>query len=182
MAAGSSLLDRPSVTWRVLRTAWLVTRLHCPSCGLGAIGAGPFAIRPRCLVCGVVFERDPGEVAGGIWINSIATTAGICGLAVWLEFFTNVPRVLETPLVLLFAALFPVVFYRHSRAIWIGVLHVTGLVHRDEAADPDPVIRPWPPDGPGGGPATDADGESARQPVMVGAGWPSGGGAPRAEV
>ncbi len=171
MGAGSTLLDRPSATWRILRTAWLVARLRCPSCGLGRMGEGGLAIHPRCPVCGVVFERDPGEVAGGIWMNSMATTAGICALAVWLEFFTNVPRALLTPIVVAFAAVFPIAFYRHSRAIWIGVLHVTGLVHRDEAADPEPVIRPWPPDGPGGSGGV-ADAESARESAVVPAGRP----------
>ncbi|HEY8370034.1 MAG TPA: DUF983 domain-containing protein [Thermodesulfobacteriota bacterium] len=174
MGVGSSLLDRPSVGWRLLRTACLVARLRCPSCGLGRMGAGGLAIHRRCPVCGVVFERDPGEVAGGIWVNSMATTLGICGLATYLEFFTALPRALLTPLVVLFAAVFPVAFYRHSRAVWIGVLHMAGLVHRDEAADPEPVIRPWPPDGGGGGgPATGA--ESAREPVFVGTGRPLDG-------
>lgn len=137
------------------------------------MGDGFFALHPRCLVCGVVFERDPGEVTGGIWVNSMATTLGICGLAVWLEFYTALPRGLLTPIVVVFALVFPIVFYRHSRALWIAVLHVTGLVHRDEAADPEPVIRPWPPEGPGGdGPRADA--EAAGQPVTVGATRPHG--------
>lgn len=50
-------------------------------------------------------------------------------------------------LVALFAIGFPIAFYRHSRALWIGIIHLAGFVHRDDAAEPEPVIRPWPPDG-----------------------------------
>jgi uncharacterized protein (DUF983 family) len=169
------LLDRPSFAWRALRTVWLVLRLRCPVCGLGRIATGPFTVSACCGACGVTFERDPGEVTGGIWVNSFATTLGICTLALWLEIARPLPPVLETPFVVLFAAAFPLAFYRHSRALWIGLLHVTGLVHRDEAADPEPVIHPWPSDrGGGGAPPPLPDPIAAPQVVAAGAGRPGG--------
>jgi uncharacterized protein (DUF983 family) len=172
----ASILDRPSFTWRAFRTAWLVVRLRCPSCGLGRMASSRVTLHDRCPVCGVAFERDPGEVAGGICVNSFATTLGICALAVWLEFYSGVPPSLTTPLVVLFALVFPIAFYRHSRALWIGVLHLAGQVHRDEAADPEPVIRPWPPSDPGGGsPPVVPDRERAPRVVAAGVGRPAAG-------
>lgn len=150
-----------------MRTFWLVLRLRCPSCGLGRMADGFFALGRSCVVCGVAFERDPGEVTGGICVNSMATTAGICALAFWLELSRAAPRGFETPITVAFAIVFPIVFYRHSRALWIGVLHLTGLVHRDEAADPEPVIRPWPPDDGGGGPGPSLPGPVERQERVV---------------
>jgi uncharacterized protein (DUF983 family) len=170
---GAHLLDRPSFAWRALRTAWLVVRLRCPVCGLGPLAAGWFTLHRSCGACGVTFERDPGEVTGGICVNSLATSLGICALALWLFLDEHVPPALETPLVLVFGLAFPLLFYRHSRAIWIGLLHVTGLVHRDEAADPEPVIRPWgaPPDDGGGTPPAVPDPPGAPA-AAVGVGGP----------
>lgn len=173
LARQCSLLDPPGFAWRALRTCWLVLRLRCPSCGLGRMSAAFLALNERCQACGVVFERDPGEVTGGIFVNSMATTLGICLLAGWLAFYGPVPLRWTTPVCIAFAVVFPVLFYRHSRAIWIGLLHLCGLVHRDEAADPEPRPRPWPSAGPGGGgPPAVPDRQTAPQVAVVGTGRP----------
>ncbi len=148
MASALPPLEPPSFAWRVLRTAWLVVRMRCPSCGLGRLSSGLFSILPRCTACGVVFERAPGEFTGGMGLNSVATCFGIALLSFWVG-YSSLPLVVGMPLVALFAVVFPIAFYRHSRALWIGLIHLAGLVHRDEAADPEPVIRPW-----SGGPAS----------------------------
>ncbi len=138
------------------------------------MSSGFCSLHRRCGACGVVFERDPGEVMGGVFVNSMVTTLAICALAGWLEFYSPVPRGWATPIVIGFAALFPILFYRHSRAFWIGLLHLTGLVHRDEAADPEPRISPWPSSsGPGGGgPPTLPSPESTSAPAVTAAGFP----------
>lgn len=140
MRPGRGAFETPTIH-RVLRTLWRVARLRCPVCGFGRVSDGFFRIRPRCEVCGVAFERFPGEFTGGMGLNAVVTCFGIAALSLWVG-IARVPHGLLV--VATFAVLFPILFYRHSRALWIGVLYVTGLVHRDEAADPEPVIRPWP--------------------------------------
>jgi uncharacterized protein (DUF983 family) len=136
-------LEPPGLVWRVLRTLWLVTRLRCPVCGLGRLRGRGLRVNARCGVCGVVFERSPGEFTGGMGLNSVATCVGVGALAFWVG-YSDIPLALGMAGVALFAVVFPILFYVHSRALWVGILHVTGLVQRDEAADPEPVIRPWP--------------------------------------
>lgn len=126
---------------RMLRTLWRVLRLRCPVCGRGRLSDGFFHIRPRCEVCGVAFERLPGEFTGGMGINAVLTCFGVAALSLWVG-IADVPY--GFLVVVLFAVVFPIVFYRHSRALWIGIIYLSGLVHQDEAADPEPVIRPWP--------------------------------------
>lgn len=127
----------------ILGTLVRVMLLRCPNCGRGRLSDGFFRMRQRCDVCGVVFERSPGEFTGAMGINSVVTCAGIAVLSLWVG-MTGVPHGLW--LVALFAIVFPILFYRHSRALWIGIIYLAGFVHRDEAAEPEPVIRPWPPD------------------------------------
>jgi uncharacterized protein (DUF983 family) len=136
-------LEPPGLLWRVLRTLWLVTRLRCPVCGLGRLRGRGLRVNARCLACGVVFERSPGEFTGGMGLNSVATCFGVGALAFWVG-YSDIPLELGMAIVALFAVAFPILFYVHSRALWVGILHIAGLVQRDEGADPEPVIRPWP--------------------------------------
>lgn len=140
MSSLQPLFETPTIG-RVARTLWRVVRLRCPVCGLGRLSDGPFRMRERCEACDVAFERLPGEFTGGMGLNSLVTCAGVAALSLWVG-IAGVPHGLW--LVALFAVVFPIAFYRHSRALWIGIIHVSGFVHRDEAADPEPVIRPWP--------------------------------------
>ncbi len=128
----------------ILRTMLRVTLLRCPDCGLGRLSSGPLSVRERCAVCDVAFERSPGEFTGGMGLNSVFTCAGVAALSLWVG-IAGIPHGLW--LVALFAVVFPIAFYRHSRALWVGIIHLAGFVHRDDAAEPEPVIRPWPPDG-----------------------------------
>ncbi|HEX7127266.1 MAG TPA: DUF983 domain-containing protein [Thermodesulfobacteriota bacterium] len=140
MSSLQPLFEVPTIG-RVARVMWLVLRLRCPACGLGPLSDGPFRMRARCSACHVAFERLPGEFTGGMGLNSLVTCSGIAALSIWVG-VARVPYGLW--LVALFAAVFPIAFYRHSRALWIGIIHIAGFVHRDEGADPEPVVRPWP--------------------------------------
>lgn len=73
MRSTQALFETPTVR-RVLRTLWRVARLGCPVCGLGRLSDGFFRIRPRCEVCGVAFERLPGEFTGGMGLNAAIAT------------------------------------------------------------------------------------------------------------
>ncbi|HEU5013737.1 MAG TPA: DUF983 domain-containing protein [Roseiflexaceae bacterium] len=90
-----------------------------------------FQMNVRCPVCGVIFERDGGEVTGGVAINSTVTSMIVFiggGLA---AVFTDIPLL---PLMLgigLFALVFSLWFYRHARGLWVGILYLTGSMFED---------------------------------------------------
>ncbi len=115
---------------RLLRVFWFTFWLTCPACQRGRMFRSLFVMNVRCPTCNVVFERDNGEVTGGMAIN----TALLCLIAIAggvLAITTTIPTV---PLLLGvggFMALFGVLFYRHARALWVGVLYVTGSINED---------------------------------------------------
>ena len=99
---------------------------RCPRCHRGPIFARGFTVREACVVCGLPFESASGEVTGGMGI-SISLTLLIVIVAAGIGGFNE-----SIPLPLFFAVmgaitiLFPIVFYRPSRALWIGFLYAMG--------------------------------------------------------
>ncbi len=112
---------------RIGRVLLSCVRLICPACGRGRMFRSLFTMNVRCPVCGLIFERDAGEVTGGIAINTIVTMLiTLSGAA--LAFLTDIPiGPLLIGLVLL-TILFPLWFYRHARSLWTGVLYLTGSI------------------------------------------------------
>ena len=99
---------------------------RCPRCHRGPIFARGFTVREACVVCGLPFESASGEVTGGMGI-SISLTLLIVIVAAGIGGFNE-----SIPLPLFFAVmgaitiLFPIVFYKPSRALWIGFLYAMG--------------------------------------------------------
>jgi hypothetical protein len=89
-----------------------------------------FQMNVRCPVCGVVFERDAGEVTGAMAINTaLMSLMAIVGAV--LAIITTIPTgwlIGGTAAVMIF---FGVFFYRHARAVWVGVLFLTGAIFED---------------------------------------------------
>ncbi len=84
----------------------------------------------RCPVCGVIFERDAGEVTGGIAINTIVTALLTISGAT-LAFFTDIPLLPLLAGLMIVSVLFPLWFYRYARALWTGILYLTGSMFED---------------------------------------------------
>lgn len=116
--------------WRVLRVLCVTLFLTCPACQRGKMFRGIFQMNVRCPVCGVVFERDAGEVTGAMAIN----TALLCILALIgavLAITTKIPTGLligGTAALMIVSGVF---FYRHARAVWVGILFLTGAIFED---------------------------------------------------
>jgi|SRR5579859_7711358 len=118
---------------RMLRMIYILfcaLRLTCPACRYGRMFRSWFTMNLRCPVCGVIFERDGGEVTGAMAIN-ITLTMGIALLGAIPAFSSDVPIV---PLLLgmtIVTILFPLWFYRHARGLWVGILYLTGSMFED---------------------------------------------------
>jgi uncharacterized protein (DUF983 family) len=99
---------------------------RCPRCHGGGMFARGLAIRPVCQHCGLRFETASGEMTGGMGINITLTLVIVIVAA---AYFGMNPAVPLTPLLLglgAFAVIFPIVFYRPARGIWIALLFLTG--------------------------------------------------------
>jgi len=116
--------------FRVLRVLYVTMLLRCPACQRGRMFRSLFQMNVRCPVCGVVFERDAGEVTGAMAINTaLMSLMAIIGAV--LAIITTIPTgwlIGGTAAVMIF---FGVFFYRHARAVWVGILFLTGAIFED---------------------------------------------------
>ena len=116
--------------FRVLRVLYVTMLLRCPACQRGRMFRALFQMNVRCPVCGVVFERDAGEVTGAMAINTaLMSLMAITGAV--LAIVTDLPAswiIGGTAAVMI---VFGVFFYRHARAVWVGILFLTGAIFED---------------------------------------------------
>ena len=101
-------------------------RCRCPRCHRGPIFARGFIVREACVICGLAFESASGEITGGMGI-SISVTLLLVLVAAFIGGFNpEIPLLPFFLVVGLCTILFPILFYRPSRALWIGFLYLTG--------------------------------------------------------
>jgi uncharacterized protein (DUF983 family) len=85
----------------------------------------------RCPVCGIIFERDAGEVTGGMWINATVTSTLTVLPALYFGLFTRVSLVALIAILSTFTVVFGLLFYRPARGLWISILYLTGSIDED---------------------------------------------------
>lgn len=84
----------------------------------------PFNIKHTCADCGTIFKREEGFFIGAIMANIVATE-----LVILLVYFTCLvianfdEQVILTTLFVIGVS-FPLVFYHHSWAFWLGMDHL----------------------------------------------------------
>ena len=107
-------------------------RLRCPNCGQGKTFTSLFKMEETCSVCHVRYERQSGESVGGMYINlGAAELLSIGGYFVTLILF-HPPVALNAGFWILFNIIFVLLFYRHSRSLWIATVYLNGGVKTDE--------------------------------------------------
>lgn len=89
-----------------------------------------FRMNVRCPVCGVVFERDHGEITGGMAINTVLVLF-IAVVGAVVSVVTDYSAWLIIGITALVMTIVGIVFYRHARALWIGILYLTGSMFED---------------------------------------------------
>lgn len=108
---------------RIIRTFAHCLKLRCPVCGRASVVQRPFNIKHRCSVCGAVFKREEGFFVGAIMANVVATEGFIL-----ITYFTLLLAKYgdQTILTVLFvmAVGFPLAFYHHAWALWLGMDHL----------------------------------------------------------
>ncbi len=114
-----------------LHELWLGLTLRCPHCGEGKTFTGLFQFQRVCPVCDVRFERQSGESVGGMYINlGAAELLSIAGYFA-SEVLFHPPFWFQVGFWIAFNIVFVLLFYRHSRSLWITIAYLTGGVYAD---------------------------------------------------
>src|SRR3954470_2915765 len=116
---------------RILRILTCGLLLICPACRYGRMFRSLFTMNLRCPVCGIIFERDAGEVTGGMAINLTVTSTLIVIAALYFALFTQTSVVLLIGVMAIFTVAFGLLFYRHARGLWVSILYLTGSIDED---------------------------------------------------
>lgn len=114
-----------------LSSLWQGLCLICPACGTGRIYSG-FRTLERCSHCRVVFEREPGQFTGAVYITLMATQIGFGLLWFLMERFTQMTAGQEVGVGLAWAATFPALVYRHAKGFFIAIVHANSGLTADD--------------------------------------------------
>ena len=99
-------------------------RLRCPRCGIGRLYSKPFRMNENCAHCGLKFEREQGYFIGAIYINYAATIAIAVPGFFLLDAFTGIDINQQLAFWIPFAVIFPLLFFHHSRSLWLVLDHI----------------------------------------------------------
>jgi len=98
--------------------------LACPRCGARTLFRGAFAMHETCAVCHLTFEREPGYFIGAIYINyAVTTLISIAGFLL-LDAYAGLSLTTQLLLWSAFAIVFPLLFYRYSKSLWLAIDHL----------------------------------------------------------
>ena len=116
---------------RILHILTLGLFLICPACRRGRMFRSHFRMNVRCPVCGVIFERDAGEVTGGMAINMTVTSLIALVGGGLLGVMTDLPAGLLILMIGVLTVAVGLLFYRHARGLWTSILYLTGSIFED---------------------------------------------------
>src|SRR5512141_1119931 len=114
-----------------LHKLWVGFTLRCPNCEQSHMFHGLFKMDKTCPVCGVRYERMSGESVGGMFINLVTAELLSVGGYIATQLLWTPPLWLQVSFWIVFSFVFVLVFYRHSRSLWVAVAYLTGGVYAD---------------------------------------------------
>jgi hypothetical protein len=95
--------------------------LRCPLCGGGKLFTGLISMVPACGQCGFRYERGPGYFLGSTYINYGLTTLFTTWTYIVCRFVLEIDQRTLIPGLVGFCVIFPVVFFRYARSIWVSL-------------------------------------------------------------
>ncbi len=95
-------------------------KLKCPMCSAGRLFSGFIQMQKKCPECGFRFEREPGYFLGSTYINYGVTTLLTTWTYLVLRFGFEVSRSALIPGLAAFCVIFPVLFFRYARSLWLS--------------------------------------------------------------
>jgi uncharacterized protein (DUF983 family) len=94
-------------------------RVRCPNCGKSPLFLRKLTLHKRCPTCGLELERGEGFFLGSMSINYGFTIVVILVPILVLGLTGVLPLYWAAGLALAGAVLFPILFYRLSRSLWL---------------------------------------------------------------
>ena len=126
----ASICDMKRDSQTVIATLKRCLRLQCPVCGRDSIVRRPFHLKHHCDACSAVFKREEGFFVGAIMANVVATEIFIMIVYLACITLTNFYDSTMLPILFVAAVAFPLAFYHHAWALWLGMDHlIEGLPH-----------------------------------------------------
>ncbi len=104
--------------WRAFKSG---VCLKCPICTCGALFRSLFRMRATCPECDFPFERPSGYFLGSTYINYGATAVLTTISYVVLHFGLGWDKDILLPGLLTFCLIFPLVFFRFARSLWLSL-------------------------------------------------------------
>jgi uncharacterized protein (DUF983 family) len=111
--------------------------LRCPRCGARSLFRTWFTMHERCAVCHLRFEREQGYFLGAIYINyGVTVVLALIG-SFALEYWGRPSLTQQLVLWVGFCSLFPLVFFRYSRGLWLAFDYIFDPVEDEGTGDSD---------------------------------------------
>ncbi|MBA2285155.1 MAG: DUF983 domain-containing protein [Ktedonobacteraceae bacterium] len=124
--------------WKRLRVLLLrALRLRCPVCGQGKLYRGWFKMHEHCPVCHFKYERESGYYTGAIAANLILSELLITAITIPLAVNPSVPFVPLLVWGMTMPILFPLIFYRHTKGLWMAFDHMIHPVTNERVFFPE---------------------------------------------
>lgn len=95
--------------------------LRCPACGSGRLFRNLFQMNCTCSQCGFSFERPAGYFLGSTYINYGVTALITTASYVLFHFALQWENGQLLPGLIAFCLIFPLVFFRFARSLWLSL-------------------------------------------------------------
>lgn len=114
---GGSKVPRPQIETLIFRAL----QLKCPRCGKGKLYAGLLKMHDCCPHCQLNLSREPGYYLGATYINYGATALSVTAMFLYLRLSLNIPSQQILWPLFTFCIVFPLLIFRHARALWLAL-------------------------------------------------------------
>lgn len=84
----------------------------------------------QCPVCGLTFEREEGYFSSAMAINLVVSELIIAAAVIPLAANISIPLITALLIGLPLPFLLPLIFYRHSRSLWLSMDHYLHPIRR----------------------------------------------------
>jgi len=103
----------------------------CPACKKGKMFSTYFKMNATCPICGVRYEREPGEYIVAMYINIFTTEILFITGYLILNKYVDWAAWTQVSIWAIFNITFPLWFYPRSKALWAAGLELGGGLYRD---------------------------------------------------
>ncbi len=116
--------------------------LCCPVCGKGQVFRSAFGMHQQCPICYFKYEREEGYFSSATAIDLVISELIVTAIALPLAVNPGIPIVSVLLWCVPLALLLPIIFYRHSRSLWMSVDHFlhpalgSGFFHQPPSLGP----------------------------------------------